>query len=299
MIFSKLNKEGGEIMKKVMLVVAFMLTIGVVNAHAVAVTFNADQLYDWGRLYTSDGTTYTPANSNPSGTDTVNPPPASIPVGGLDGYADGNEDTWGIGSMASINTLVGNNPIWTRGSEELTFMFYGFDDDYISAPTLGDVVIGSKLGRVQVWLDPTPDFNGALGTGGRTGLSSYTGVTDGDSVLALDLVPVANSSGFTLQSTFDFVELNGSGNMYLAVSGAGLWDAQYNTNSQAYGSDIWLSHTVRDNATTPTTPSVGDWIVRGDLGGEASVVPEPMTMLMVAMGALGFGVTQRKRKKTV
>jgi hypothetical protein len=122
-------------------------------------------------------------------------------------------------------------------------------------------------------------------------LSSYTGVTDGDSILVLDLAPVVNSNGFTLSSTSDLATGSGSGAMLLSVTGAGLWDEMYNTNTQLYGSDFSFTFTARDNS----NPSVGDWIVRGDAGGEGNVVPEPASMILMGLGLLGAARLRRRK----
>jgi len=278
-------------MKKVLLIAVLFLVIGVASAHADPVTLNVDELYDWGRLYSYAGGVYTPTNVNPA-------PWGTNPAGGYTitentlGNADGAEDTWGIGSVASIKTLPANDPIFLRsGSQELTFMFYGFDDDALSNPNfVGDTTILSKLGHIAVYLDTTPDFDGTVGTGGRTGLASYTGATEG--LLVLDLAPVdLTGSGHTLSSNFDFLTSSGAGSMYLSTTGLGAWDYLYDTNTQLFGSDFSFTFTVRDNV----TPTVGDWVVRGDAGGEGNVIPEPASMILMGIGLAG--VARRLRRK--
>jgi len=282
-------------MKKLLLLVAtLLLVLGLSNAYAIPVTLNVDELYDWGRLYSYSGGIggiYTPTNVNPA-------PFGTNPAGGYTitadtlGNADGAEDTWGIGSVASITPIPVSTPIFSRSaSQELTFMFYGFDDDVLTSPNiLGATTILSKLGHISAYLDVTPDFDGTLGTGGRTGTSAYSGATDG--LLVLDLAPVDLSGfGHTLSSGFDFLTSSGSGAMYLATTGLGAWDSVYDTNTQLYGSDLSFTFTVRDNS----SPTVGNWVVRGDAGGDANVIPEPTTMLLFGVGMLGLGAIRRKR----
>lgn len=291
-------------MKKVMLIAALLLVVGLGNAYAsTPVEFNVDQLYDWGRTYTYDSstTTYKTTDSNPAyfggGTDT--------PIGTVRnantfvGVGDGQEDTWGVATVAWVKQLPGlTNTIWQRSaSQELTLIFYGFDDNYLSSPIANDTSIYAKGGHIAVYLDNSPNFNGGLGIGGRTGLSSYTGVTDG--TLVLDLAPtVLDVNGTTLSTHFNFLTNTGGGGLYLDVVG-GDWASQYDTNSIPNGtggnSDFQMSWTVNPNSPNPT----GDWFVRGAGLGTGSVVPEPMSMLMVMMGALGFGATQRKKKRIV
>ncbi len=281
-------------MKKLLLMLVLLLVAAVGNAYAIPVTLNMDELYDWGRLYSYSGGVggiYTPINVNPA-------PWGTNPAGGYtitaDTFpnADGAEDTWGIGSVASIKTIPANDPIFLRsGSQELTFLYYGFDDDYLSSPGLftGDTTILSKLGHIAVYLDTTPDFDGTLGTGGRTGLAAYTGVTDG--LLVLDLAPIdLTGFGHTLSSNFDFLTSSGSGAMQLSTTGLGAWDSIYDTNTQLYGSDFSFTFTVRNN----TSPTVGNWVVRGDAGGEGNVIPEPASMILMGIGLAGAARLRRR-----
>ena len=213
--------------------------------------------------------------------------------------SDHREDSWGIATVAWIKELPSlTNVVWQRSaSQELTFIFYGFDDNYLASPLTNSTTILSKGGHVEVYLDNTPDFTGGWGSGGRTGLGTYTGVTDG--VLVLDLAPtVLDAYGTTLSTHFNFTTNSGGGGMYLDVVG-GEWMDLYNTNSIPNGtggnSDFQMSWTVNPNSPDP----VGNWNVRGAGFGTSSMTPEPMSMLMVTMGVLGFGVAQRKRKKIV
>ncbi len=287
-------------MKKVLLLVALMLVVGLGNAYAVPIAFNVDEIYDWGRLYSyapgpgsfGSGGTYTTTNSNPAFFQALPDTPIGTAItADTIGNANGKEDTWGVGSIASITSVPSGTTFFARsGSQELTLMFYGFDDDFLSSPNpAGSTTILSNGGHVSVYLDTTPDFAGVLGTVGRTAFASYTGATEG--LLVFDLAPSALTLfGHTLNSNFDFLTSSGSGAMYLNTTGLGAWDSLYDTNTQLFGSDFSFTFTVRDN----TSPTVGDWVVRGDGGGEGNVIPEPTSMVLLGIGLAGLARLRRR-----
>ena len=268
-------------MKKLLLTAALVFGLGISSAQAAIYhEFDIQRLYDFGTLYSFDGTTYTPTNN-----------PGSLPIlADTAGEADGDEDTWGIAVIDEISTILG--PIHYDSSidpYELTIFFYGFEDDKITSPDGAlNVIIGSVGGHILVYKDLTPDFDETLGTAGRTGTTTYTGATEG--TLVLDLVPLAqNLDGHTLVSIFNFSTFTGSGSMFLETTGAGLWDSWYDTNEEPLGSDFEFTYTVRNNV----KPVVADWIVRGD-GRAEGAIPEPATMLLFGSGLAG-AFLRRKR----
>ncbi len=289
-------------MKKVLLIAMLLLVVGISNAYAVPVTFNVDQLYDWGRLYSYAGGVFTPANSNqPLGLDpavgyTI---PQNTPLNN-----DGVEDSWGIGSIASITS----NPVavtyFQRGTQELTLMFYGFDDDFLQTPGLLlptlPSIIGTTGGRVLVYLDDTnpgsgdgtSPFSQANGVADRGALNSYTGTTDG--TLVLDLVPrgFLTPFGFTMTESFQPGSLAGDvtigGSMYLDIAG-GTWASLYNTDAQVGGTDFSFTFTGRLDQNSNAT-----WVFTGDGGGDGDIVPEPASMILMGIGLLGAVRLRRK-----
>lgn len=284
-------------MKKLLLAMVVLMLVGTVNAFAIPVEFLISDLFDWGRLYNYNPVTNTWTPS------IVNPYDSSLGhtmVAGTPGYANGTmEDSFGVGQVDQIQTLPSPGTLLfdkdIPGSGELTVFFWGFEDDLISPPFGSTALIGSKGGRAEIWFDPTPDYNPALGTGGRNiaGDPSYYQTVTDDGILVLDLIPVVqNDLNHTFTSSFDFNALTGGGTIYFGVSGLGAWDSVYNTNTELFGSDFLFSYTVRSNSGGGMQ---GNWIVRGAGRAEGDVIPEPTSMALLGLGL--FGIARLRRRK--
>jgi|GEM_PF-3628922 len=300
-LFKGQNKEqkttGKEMKSMKKVIVAIMLTmalfIGVSKSFAATVEFEVVDLFDWGRTYAPGAGGWIPTNINPYDGSAGNPMPYGVP-----GMANGTEDTFGIAQVDQISLLANQQILWDKdvpGSGELTVLFWGFDDDYMSAPNFisGSADIGAIGGHIQMWYDITPDYNALQGTAGRSNPMdpSFFNTVTQDGVLMLDMIATPqNMFGHTLVSQFNFNTNTGSGAVYLDVTGLGMWDYLFDTNTQN-GKDFLFQYTVYDNQ----NPVIANWIVRGDGRAEGGMVPEPGTIILMGAGLIGVALAGHRR----
>jgi hypothetical protein len=233
------------------------------------------------------------------------------PKGGV-----GNEDSWGIALITDIfaaDRKVGdpNLPVWTNGQGglQLTAMFYGERDSYFEQTgTHGQHIEGTGL-HLDIWQDgagngPNSLFNATLGSGGRTGLDTYTNVTDGTRVLQmvseaghLNLPGDFGGPGSEFAEDFNTVAFNGSGSAFLSIVG-GNWGGAFNSNTFVppnagfNNADNRVSFTTLPNA----NPVVADWLVQSEDPLVAVLaIPTPTSGLtaMALVGMLGLGRRRR------
>lgn len=217
--------------------------------------------------------------------------------------ADGVEDNWGI---FRVTTIMDTAPatsvdVWTSATSnyEITGMFYGLDVAAVAAAGFAGFDVGFVGGALDLYIqDKTAlgytAFDKTLGLGGRTGLNSYTGVTDGTmlahSVFVPGIVPtipaLTNLSSVTALTS----PLSGNGTGYLnVIPGTGDWSDVIVPGPG--NKDLFLSF----NFTTNNVP--GDWSVVSDDPVTGSAVPEPGTMVLLGSGLLGLAGLARRRTK--
>jgi hypothetical protein len=262
----------------------------------------------------------------------------TLPVGGIKGAAwaavpwaiGANEDSWGVARTNQIKT-PGGTVLWdnTTANTELVWIFYGAEDFYAeNLNSLGSNVLTACVNlHAELWEEPllggTPlDWtNGYLN---RTGLNTYTGVTESPSglpLLVLDsvrgFIQVAGDFGgpaTEFETQFNALSFTGQGQAYFDVVGGTMQTAFATGTISTPASgingvpncDAWAkfdSYPSPDgtNPTKPGSPGytgVGpyDWLVK--TGGQVTtnVIPEPVTMagMLLGFGCLGRYIRKRR-----
>jgi len=289
------------------------------------------------RSYNEDnGSTYTPnANFNPANLGVFLPADSGA-VNGFDrtkpaaaqaqpGNAGELEDTWGLFHLYYIAPGVLNSPADTKvinpGPTEvnngigangtwLVGMFWGGNDTQIKFNSDGTVVIDTEDVHFSLWavnktdlvsadanppaFDTLVSFNAA----NRTGPDTYTGWVDGVNGTLL-LEGVSTEFQFVGQLGVGGADFQAVTTAYFDIDqNAGLWGPTWGV----LGDLNSLINSIPSDAYFQWTDQNGnrDWLVSSnDLGGTsiAAAIPEPLTMLGLALGIGSIGGYLRRRTR--
>lgn len=192
----------------------------------------------------------------------------------------------GVGQVTQIYS--GSTLVWSNGDNghELTLYFGGYTASSVSASQ-----IEFTGGFTKFYSDSTPDAN--FGTG--------AGFTDGNLWMDWVAVPFVNTltgNVITLKSTGTLLgsSISGTGTGLSSVTGAGLADSSFDTNSfTAIGTGLsadWEINSSFNNSTSPFS-----YGTHGTANASGLALPEPASLALLGLGALAAAGISRRRSK--
>jgi hypothetical protein len=239
------------------------------------------------------------------------------------GAVPGQNDSWGILKITSIQATASDGVLHDIYNSaiapvELTAMFWGVNDFYVRQVSTGNpdlaasgqIIDGTGL-RVDIYSDPSKDFNQTAGPLGAHTVSTYPTATNGTLELSLLSTPGFINAANNLGGIATEFESNTASVGYAALNVTGGASAsQFNTNAIGFGgssgsqftpglagqasTDVWFSFT--------STQGVNGWDITSNdpmLANISPGVPDSgSAVLMFAMGlaCLGFGYRRFSRK---
>jgi len=254
------------------------------------------------------------------------------PVGGNPAGGRLAEDAWGISSVTSITNADASVTYWdaTTSLTELTTLFFGVVDQSISntqvTPTVDRQISFATGFKFMMFEDAAKNYDATQGPAARAGVMAYPTVTDGtlileaagvpgilDTLQTVPNTPVYADHGADAVLVWDSAAHNsviqvqsGSGHAYASVAdldgdgiatGAGFANGAFATANPLVNADIRLDWTLWPPGAVPVPPPVGGvwWDLANSDPAAMTYVPEPATMVLVALGGLGV-LFRRKRK---
>jgi len=284
-----------------------------------AVNYDTGTLYNTIPIGTSIGYSGSPGAGVAGGETTLNGPGVvSRPI--QNGNPVGTEDSWGILRITNIQATASDGvlrDIYNSGvaNFELTAMFWGVRDFYLNQvsagsglPGGGQIIDGTGL-RVDIYSDPSKNFNQTAGPAGRGGVSTYATATDGTLELSLGSTPGFINANGTLGGAATEFESNTANVGYAALNVlGGASSSQFNTNAIGFGgssggsflpgvagqtsTDIWFSFT--------STQGVNGWDITSNdpmLANISPGVPDAgSTVLMFGFGLVLVAEAYRRHR---
>ena len=240
------------------------------------------------------------------------------------GAVAGQNDSWGILKITSIQATASDGVLRDIYNEanspvELTAMFWGVNDFYLKQVSAGipgfagngQIIDGAGL-RVDIYSDPSKDFNQTAGPTGAHTVNTYATATNGLLELSLLSTPGFINAAGNLGGVATEFESNTASVGYAALNvTGGASAAQFDTNAIGFGgssggafapglagqasTDVWFSFTSTQGANGWDITSNDPMLANISTG---RVPDSGSTLVMLGMGltAIGFGFRRWNRK---
>ncbi|MFW6061306.1 MAG: hypothetical protein ACOC93_00710 [Planctomycetota bacterium] len=245
-------------------------------------------------------------------------------------YRGQREDAFSVLRLTRVVADDGSGRvIWTdeESDSELVGLLYGLVDTGLAADAEGVRTMQAAGGYFEIWEQPSGSFNPETGPGGRTAFGGFEGIgrqggvadsslvlrgrtapgvsripgTSGEAHSRIDVDP-ASSSSPTGDGWFE----DGSHSIYLDSQGGGwkqhpafgqespqvYWDAVDPRFGATRQGDLGLQMNIQ-----PYTPlnSRDLWVIASEDPAAPVVMPEPITLVTILLGAGGVGGYARRR----
>jgi len=268
--------------------------------------------YDTGSLYPVQ-----PVGTVVSGAATLDALQSRAPLG----FVAGQGDSWGILKITEIDARASDGvlrPIFVDSSSsfELTAMFWGVTDFMLTQispgsalPGGGQIIDGTGL-RVDLYSDPSKNFNQTGGPGLAHTVNTYPTVTNGTLELSLLSTPGFINAAGTLGGIATEFESNTANTGYAALNvTGGASAAQFDTNGIGFSGSFGAAFTPGLGATTAadiwfsftSTQGSDGWDITSNDPMLANIrpgVPDTgSTLLMLGAGLALMGEAYRRRQK--
>lgn len=229
----------------------------------------------------------------------------------------GDESTWGIGSITSLQDANTLNNVWSSGQDGdyLYYMIYGIADLSITSGgiygtniyNIGATGVSGPDGKIHIDIYRThTQFNfGTATTADRTAFDAFTGITEGTPYLQLVLVPggiVDDPSTPQDESTATLYQNVTSAT--LPASGQGFFYAEVVGGSAAskWDTNGWLAGDADFYGRFTLTPNEGRQGLNQEFPGYindpimSNAISEPMSVALAGLGLVGLAAMRRRKQ---